>query len=205
MRGRTQLASIEELLTTLGIDPHAVADLILTHAHYDHAGNLDLFSNAQITVSHSEMEFWEGKNAGKTLFHHALDENGITALQRARSEGRLRTFNGSIEVAPGIEVLEVGGHTPGQCLVKVKTREGNVLLASDAVHYYEELEREMPFSSVADIVAMYDAFALIKELTASGEISSVISGHDPDTLSRFPQTFSTGPLSELFATIGGAS
>ena len=111
-------------------------------------------------------------------------------------------FDGPFEVAPGVVVEVVGGHTPGQCVVRVATSEGDVLLASDAVHFYEEYERDCLFTSVADLVDMYAAFDRIRRLLADGSISHLVAGHDPSTLQRFSPV--AEPWSGVAATIGRA-
>jgi hypothetical protein len=83
----------------------------------------------------------------------------------------------------------------------VATNEGTVLLASDAMHYYEELEADMPFAFVADLPAMYVGFDTITELVSSGQVAHLVSGHDPDTLSRFTPV-TDGELAGIAATIG---
>jgi hypothetical protein len=67
----------------------------------------------------------------------------------------------------------------------VQTADGPVLLASDAMHYYEEYERDMPFAFVADLVDMYGAFDRIRGMVADGAVRHLVSGHDPGTLERF--------------------
>ena len=84
---------------------------------------------------------------------------------------------------------------------KVDTSEGTVLLASDSMHYYEEYERDMPFTYVADLIGMYEGFDRIRAMEQSGEISHIVAGHDPDTLDRFTPV-TTGPLAGLASTIG---
>jgi glyoxylase-like metal-dependent hydrolase (beta-lactamase superfamily II) len=105
-------------------------------------------------------------------------------------------------VAPGIEVIELGGHTPGQSVVRVRTTAGTVLLASDAVHYELELELDRPFSSVSSVVDMYAGFDRIRAMRAAGEVDLVVAGHDPGTLARFTPV--DGDLAPLVATIGEA-
>lgn len=199
-RGRTQLAEVPALLRAFGVEPSAGPTVILTHAHYDHAGNLDLFASSPVVMAERERSFWSGGCAGRALFHHSVDDEDLACVERVAEEGRLRPFSGSLTVAPGVEVIEVGGHTPGQCMVKVRTSEGTVLLTSDAVHYYEELERDWLFTSVANLVEMYESFDRIRTMLETGEVDVLVSGHDPDTLSRFTPV--VGPHAGLAATIG---
>jgi len=99
-------------------------------------------------------------------------------------------------------MIEAGGHTPGQSMVRVNTSVGWVLLASDAVHYYEELDLDRPFSSVADVAGMYTAFDSIRSMVAAGEVQHVVAGHDPTTFARL-QPHAHVSEDRLVATIGG--
>jgi len=202
-RNRTLLADVPALFRRFGVDPSAAPTVVLTHAHYDHAGNLDLFPSSRVVMSEREFSFWSGRHARRVLFHHAVDDDGLAYLQTVHDEGRLELFRGSTVVAPGIEVIDVGGHTPGQCVVKVSTSDGVVLLASDAIHYYEEYERDMLFTSVASLVDMYEGFDRVRQMIEDGEVSHLVAGHDPDTLSRF--TEASGEHGRLAATIGRLS
>lgn len=200
VRNRTLLADVPTLFDRAGVDPGASPDVIVTHAHYDHIGNLDHFPSSRVIMAEPEFAFWSSRHAHRTLFHHSVEDAELARLHRVAEEGRLVLFNDSIEVAPGIEVLVVGGHTPGQSVVRVTTDEGVVLLASDAIHYYEEYEADMLFTSVADLVKMYEGFDRIREMEQAGTVTHLVAGHDPDTLNRF--TPASGELTGLAATIG---
>jgi glyoxylase-like metal-dependent hydrolase (beta-lactamase superfamily II) len=200
VRSRTQLVPVPELYAKLGVDPADSPTIVLTHGHYDHVGNLDLFPTSPVVISAREYEFWTSELSNRPLFHHSVEDAETAHLVSVRAEGRLTFFAGRTELAPGIEVIEVGGHTPGQSVVSVKTSEGTVLIASDAVHYYEEYEKSMPFSSAADLVEMYTGFETIRRMVSDGEVDFLISGHDPATLGRFSPA--TGELAGLVSTIG---
>lgn len=200
VRNRTSLADVGALFTEFGVDPALGPDVVVTHAHYDHIGNLGLFSRSRVIMAREEYEFWSSKHAQRVMFHHSVQDEEIGYLHDVEREQRLVLFEDSYELAPGVTVMKVGGHTPGQSVVRVETSEGVVLLASDAIHYYEEYERDMLFMSVANLVDMYEGFDHIRELVESGDVSHLVSGHDPDTLHRF--TPATGPHAHLAATIG---
>ncbi|MFI5953940.1 N-acyl homoserine lactonase family protein [Cryptosporangium sp. NPDC051539] len=195
VRGRDTVQTPDELFERLDVGEQPT--VLITHAHYDHIGNLDRFPGAPVVLARREFEFWTGPLRRKPLFHHSVEETELDHLARVVADGRATLFDGAYQVAPGVELLEVGGHTPGQSVVTVATSAGPVLLASDAVHYYEEYEREMPFTSVADLVGMYTAFGRIRSLVDAGEVEHVVAGHDPSTLARF----GAGP-DALTATIG---
>ncbi|WP_219414220.1 N-acyl homoserine lactonase family protein [Pseudonocardia nigra] len=183
-RGRTVLVEPAEAYRSLGVDITRPHPLVVTHAHYDHIGNVGLFPRSPVVVSGAEIDFWTSPMATKALIAHFTESDEVAALARADAEGRLRRFSGSVEVAPGVVVTEVGGHTPGQSMVTVPTSEGVVLLTSDVVHFTEELERDMPFVAVTDLPAMYRGLQSVRDLVAARAVDHVLTGHDAGVLDR---------------------
>ena len=60
-RGRTFLRCPTEGLRLIGIEAAAVRDVVITHMHYDHAGNLELFPNARFHIQDAELAFVTGR------------------------------------------------------------------------------------------------------------------------------------------------
>lgn len=183
-RGRTMLSDPARALRQIGVDPGDVSHLVVTHAHYDHIGNLGLFPRARVVVASSELAFWTGPWGQKTLFAHSVEDEDVATLQELAAAGRVDQVTGRSTLVDGIELIEVGGHTPGQLIVLVRAAEAEVILASDSLHYYEELELDRPFTHVADLPAMYAGFALLRELVAEpGRV--LVAGHDPLVMEQF--------------------
>jgi glyoxylase-like metal-dependent hydrolase (beta-lactamase superfamily II) len=183
-RGRKHLRCPTEGLEALGIDCARVPYVILTHLHYDHVGNLEKFPEATYVVQEAEMAFWTGRYAGRDHFRTLVEVDDIAYLVRENFEGRLRFVAGSEEIVPGIEVHRTGGHSAGLQVVRVKTARGSVVLASDATHFYANIEQDRPYSIVSDLPRMYGAFDLVHALADSS--AHMVPGHDPLVMERFP-------------------
>jgi glyoxylase-like metal-dependent hydrolase (beta-lactamase superfamily II) len=184
-RGRTCLVPPVEALQGLGVEPESISTVIVTHFHYDHVGNLDAFPQAQLIVPAAELAFWTGSMAARFQFGSHVEPGEIAYIEQAKREGRVRTTDGTEEILAGVTAIQVGGHSPGQQVTVVEGASGQVVLASDAVHFYEELEQERPFAVIHDLERMYAAYDLLKEYTRAGAI--VVPGHDPDVVHRFSE------------------
>ena len=159
-----------------------MSTIVVTHFHYDHIGNLDAFPQAQLIVPKTELEFWTGPMATRQQFGSHVEQAEIAYVEQAYRQERVRTTSGTEEILDGITAIEVGGHSPGQQLTVVEAAGGKVVLASDAVHFYEELELERPFAVMHDLERMYAAFDVLKDFARSG--ATVVPGHDPDVARR---------------------
>lgn len=183
-RGRTTTAAPAKGLKALGIDPAAIDNVIITHMHYDHAGNHDLFPGATYHVQDREMQFCTGRCMCHNALNHPFETEDVVAMVRKVFEGRVRFHDGSSEIAPGISVHWIGGHTDGLQVVRVRTRRGWVVLASDASHFYANMDQQRPFPLVYNVGDMLDGYRKLDALAESHD--HVIPGHDPDVLRRYP-------------------
>lgn len=198
-RGRTTTVPPLEGLRRLDVDPSQVDTVVVTHGHYDHTGHVSAFPDADVVMSGRELDFWSGPYAHRAQFAHATERPDLDLLADRDRRGRVRRVSGRTEVVPGVAVREVGGHTPGQLIVEVDAQQGPVVLASDSVHYYDELERDRPFVVVADLEAMYAGFDTVAEL-ASVPGAALVPGHDPLVMQKFAPVDDTTP--ELAVRVG---
>ena len=184
-RGREVKTNPADLLGHLDIDAKAVEDVVITHLHYDHVGNWDRFPKARFHLQDKEMQFATGRHMCQDPFRHAFEVEDIVGMVRAVYGKRVVFHDGDEEIQPGLSVHLIGGHTMGIQSVRVMTRNGWLVLASDASHYYWGIRDRKLFSivfSVADMLAGYDKLQKL----ADGHIDMVIPGHDAEVMKRFP-------------------
>lgn len=166
-----------DALKPLGIVAEDVTEVIVTHLHYDHAGGLHLFPNAKLHLQTAEMVF----ATGPCMCHDTLKmpftaDHVCEAVKRLYS-GQLVFHDGEGQVAEGVTVHRIGGHSRGLQAVRVLTSAGWLCLASDAAHYYENVILNKPFPIVVDLQDMLDGFGKLRQLASSPDL--IVPGHDP--------------------------
>ena len=183
-RQRDHIRCPTEGLALLDVDANKIKDVVITHLHYDHVGNFDLFPAATFHLQDLEMNYATGRHMGKSVFSGAYEVEEVVGMVRRVYAGRVRFHAGDAEIAPGISLHLIGGHTMGLQVVRVATRRGWVVVASDASHFYANMEEVRPFPivyRVADMVEGYDRLRALAESPAH-----IIPGHDPLVLERYP-------------------
>ncbi|MGE8637604.1 MAG: N-acyl homoserine lactonase family protein [Achromobacter sp.] len=173
-----------QALALLEVQAEDVQDVVLTHLHYDHAGNLDRLPRARFHVQDGEMDYATGRCMCFVPLRHAYAVEDVITLVRHVYEDRVQFHDGDATLAPGIELLKIGGHTKGLQALRVRTARGWVVLASDASHYYENMEAGRPFPIVYDTLQMLSGYARLHAAAESAE--HVVPGHDPAVLERYP-------------------
>ncbi|MDX1514215.1 MAG: N-acyl homoserine lactonase family protein [Gammaproteobacteria bacterium] len=183
-RGRTFLRCPTEGLKLLGIDAAAVEDVVITHMHYDHAGNLAKFPNARFHIQDEELGYVTGRAMTHRFLRRSFNIDDVTEMVRMVYGDRVVFHAGDDDLYPGISLHHVPGHTRGLQSLSVNTRRGVVVLASDAAHYYENVEQETPFATLENMFLMLEGYRKVRAL--AGEDSRLIPGHDPEVLKRYP-------------------
>jgi len=183
-KGRECLIPPMDAIAKLGILPEQVSKIVVTHFHYDHIGNLSFFPNARLVVQQREFDFWMGKHGNKTAVASTVERRELEFLKRARDEDRVDFLDGGGVIVPGISVQLVGGHCPGQQIVVIDAK-APIVLASDALHFYEEMQRDMPFEVFTDLPGMYETYDLLRGLQDE-QGAVIVAGHDPRVMEMFP-------------------
>jgi glyoxylase-like metal-dependent hydrolase (beta-lactamase superfamily II) len=115
---------------------------------------------------------------------HPFEADDVTAMVRKLFQGRVKFHNGASEIADGVSVHLVGGHSRGLQFVRVRTRRGWVVVASDASHYYANFEEYRPFPVVYDVGETLEGCDEMRRLASS--LSHIVPGYDPKVLQRYP-------------------
>ena len=185
LRARTLTLNPVEALSLFGVAAGDVKDVIITHLHYDHAGNLDRFPNARFHLQEREMAYATGRCMCNGLLRHPFSVEHVTLMVRHVYGERGVFHSGDGEVAQGVSLHRVGGHSDGLQVVRVETVRGPVVLASDAAHYYANLHRRSPFPILYNIGDMAAGWEIVERL--AGHPDRFIPGHDPIVAEIYPR------------------
>lgn len=173
-----------EGLALMGVEAARVEEVVITHMHYDHAGSLGAFPAARFHLQDDEMAYCTGRYMAHEFFGMPYSTEHVVEMVRAVFAKRVAFHRGDEEIAPGVSLHRIGGHTMGIQAVRVWTESGWLVLASDAAHLYANMEDVRPFPIVFDVQEMVDGFTKLRGLAETP--AHVIPGHDPLVMSRYP-------------------
>jgi glyoxylase-like metal-dependent hydrolase (beta-lactamase superfamily II) len=170
----------------LGIKPEEVTDVIITHMHWDHADGADLFPRARVWIQKDEYHHYtrDAKVPSAQDRDNELDEAAV--MMKLHARGRVRLVAGDAqEILPGVTVYTGGRHTFASQYVAVNTKAGRVVLASDNVYLYENLDKHVPIAQTLDAKSNLAAQDRMRRLASTPRL--VIPGHDPEVFVRFSE------------------
>jgi len=173
------------VLAPFGLRPEDITTLVLTHLHWDHAGGLHLFPNATLHMQAAEMAYATGPCMCQDVLRAPFTADHVCEAVKRLYSGRMVFHDGDGEVAEGVTLHCIGGHSRGMQAVRVRTEAGWICLASDAAHLYENLWTGVPFPIVVDLEDMLKGFETLKSLASHRNL--IIPGHDPLVCSLFPK------------------
>ena len=183
-RGRKVDRAPAAALEQIGVAVGSVEQVVVTHLHYDHAGTLGAFPKAHFHLQEAEMAYATGPCMCHNFLRYPFTVEHVCDMVRNVYSGRVAFHDGDAEVAPGVTVHKIGGHSRGLQCVRVATATGPVVLASDSSHYYENFEKGKVFPITIDIADVLDGYVRLQAL--AGSPRRVVPGHDPLVLKRYP-------------------
>jgi glyoxylase-like metal-dependent hydrolase (beta-lactamase superfamily II) len=177
--------SPEEAVKLASIKAEDVTDIIISHAHWDHMGGIDLFPKATVWIQREEFAYYTGEAWQSGGRHGGIDPEDVRALVRLNTEGRLRLVGGDdVEILPGIRVYTGSRHTYASQYIRV---EGSppFVLASDNCYLYRNLAEHKASAtfSEADQAANIKNQARMAQL--AGSLDRIVPGHDAQQFQRF--------------------
>jgi N-acyl homoserine lactone hydrolase len=206
---RVVLAKIER-------EPKDVGTIVMTHLHFDHAGNIDVFPHATIVVQRYEYESWKRvlKDIGdeprdKTNWIlSSLNLDDISRFDRAIADGRVAFVEGEHDLCPGVRLnLAADSHTFGSQWVEVTTADGPHVIAGDAVASFANLERMWPPGyHQGNCWSLLNCYGRIKATVGENRLDRIVPGHDMEVFRRLPSWIKgQNPVAEVHLATGQGS
>ena len=176
----------DEAVRLAGVKPEEVTDVVISHAHWDHMGGIDLFSKATVWIQREEFRYYTGQAWQAGGDHGGIDPDDVQELVKLNTEGRLRLVDGDdVEIIPGIRAYTGSRHTFASQYLRIDGHPPFVL-ASDNVYLYRNLAEHKPSATFSE--ADYPANLKNQErmIEFAGSAERVVPGHDALQFQKFP-------------------
>jgi len=174
-----------DAIAPLGIGASDVTDIFLSHMHWDHAGGIDLFPSARVWIQKEEYDYYAGDAWQSRTTHGGVDADDVLEIVKRNTQGRVSFVRGDEDaLLPGIRFGVGGKHTWASQFVAAETRAHTVVLASDNMYLYENMDVHAPIAQTLD--AGSNLRTQDRMRSVASEPRFVIPGHDPAVFDRFP-------------------
>jgi glyoxylase-like metal-dependent hydrolase (beta-lactamase superfamily II) len=185
-RDRSITTQPTELLSRMGVDPKTVDHLVLSHMHFDHVGNIALFPQATVHIARAEYDYWTGRHRQVPAFSWPVEQRDVDLLVELNRQERLSLVDDAAQILPEVAVRRFPGHTPGQLVTEVAAREHMTVIASDAVHFCDEVRLNWPIHLFTDLEQLLDSYQVLRDLDRRADID-LVPGHDPAVTAGYAQ------------------
>jgi glyoxylase-like metal-dependent hydrolase (beta-lactamase superfamily II) len=176
----------DEAVKLAGVQPQEITDIVISHAHWDHMGGIDLFPKATIWIQKEEFRYYTGEAWQAGGDHGGIDPEDVQALVRLNTEGRVRLIDGdNVEIFPGIRAYTGGRHTYASEYLLVEGTP-RFVLASDNTYLYRNLETHMASATFTDADHVANIKNQDRMIQLAGSIDRVIPGHDALQFQKYP-------------------
>ena len=169
-----------------GVAPEDVTDIVISHAHWDHMGGIDLFPKATVWIQKQELAYYSGDAWQPGGKHGGIDKEDVQVLVRLNTEGRLRLVDGdNVEILPGIRAYTGSRHTFASQYIRVDG-EAPFVLASDNCYLYRNLAEHKASATFSEADQAGNIAQQSRMIELAGSPDRVVPGHDPAQFEKFP-------------------
>ena len=182
----TEYLRPDEAVKLAGVEPEEVTDIVISHAHWDHMGGIDLFPKATVWIQKQEYAYYTGEAWQPGGKHGGIDPEDVQALVKRNTEGRLRLVDGDgVEILPGIAAYTGSRHTFASQWIRV-AGDRPFVLASDNCYLYRNLAEHRASATFSEADQPGNIRNQARMIELAGSADRVVPGHDPKQFERFP-------------------
>lgn len=175
----------DEAVRTAGVKPEEVTDIIISHAHWDHMGGIDLFPKATVWIQKEEFRYYTGEAWQKGGQHGGIDAEDVQELVKLNTQGRVRLVDGdNVEIMPGIRAYTGARHTYSSQYIRVEGQP-TFVLASDNCYLYRNLAEHKASATFSEADQTGNIKNQARMIELAGSADRVVPGHDPTQFQKF--------------------
>ncbi len=176
----------DEAVKLAGVAPEDVTDVVISHAHWDHMGGIDLFPKATVWIQKQEF-FYYTRDAWKPGGHHGgIDPEDVKALEKIQKDGRLHLVDGDdLEIISGIRAYTGARHTYASQYIRI-AGEKPFVLASDNCYLYRNLTEHKASATFSEADQPANIRNQARMIGLAGSADRVVPGHDAKQFEKFP-------------------